>query len=97
MFGDTAQADALAARGQTFAVTTSKPPEIGAATGVEFRSGGNVQSAAEPVRRGGGDARVVKPPADGGERRSVPPYARHLTGVRRSARRCGARRRPCRA
>ena len=61
MFGDNALADALTARGQRLALTTSKPPEIGAATGVEFRSGGVVQTAAEIVRRGGGDARVVKP------------------------------------
>jgi gamma-glutamyltranspeptidase/glutathione hydrolase len=33
--------------------------EIGAATGVEIRSNGTLVSAAEPVRRGGGDARVV--------------------------------------
>jgi gamma-glutamyltranspeptidase / glutathione hydrolase len=36
-------------------------PEIGAATGVEFLSDGQVVAAAEPVRRGGGSAAVVKP------------------------------------
>jgi gamma-glutamyltranspeptidase/glutathione hydrolase len=36
-------------------------PEIGAATGVEFLSDGRVLAAAEPVRRGGGSAAVVKP------------------------------------
>ena len=61
VLADTELSNALGARGQKLALTTSKPPEIGAATGVEFRPGGVVQSAAEPVRRGGGDARVVKP------------------------------------
>ena len=36
-------------------------PEIGAATGVEFLPDGQVLAAAEPVRRGGGSAAVVKP------------------------------------
>jgi gamma-glutamyltranspeptidase / glutathione hydrolase len=36
-------------------------PEIGAATGVELLPGGALQAAAEPVRRGGGDAEVVCP------------------------------------
>jgi gamma-glutamyltranspeptidase/glutathione hydrolase len=36
-------------------------PEIGAATGVEFLPDGRVLAAAEPVRRGGGSAAVVKP------------------------------------
>jgi gamma-glutamyltranspeptidase / glutathione hydrolase len=36
-------------------------PEIGAATGVEFLPNGQVVAAAEPVRRGGGSAAVVKP------------------------------------
>ncbi|MGZ6708182.1 MAG: gamma-glutamyltransferase [Solirubrobacteraceae bacterium] len=61
VLADTALSDALRARGQKLALTTTSPPEIGAATGVEFRAGGVVQAAAEPVRRGGGDARVVKP------------------------------------
>jgi gamma-glutamyltranspeptidase/glutathione hydrolase len=36
-------------------------PEIGAATGVEFLPDGQVVAAAEPVRRGGGSAAVVRP------------------------------------
>ena len=39
----------------------SSIPEIGAATGIEFLSGGLVLAAAEPVRRGGGSAMVEKP------------------------------------
>ena len=35
--------------------------EIGAATGIEFLSGGGVLAAAEPMRRGGGSAMVVSP------------------------------------
>jgi gamma-glutamyltranspeptidase / glutathione hydrolase len=35
--------------------------EIGAATGIEFLGGGRVLAAAEPVRRGGGSAAVVRP------------------------------------
>jgi gamma-glutamyltranspeptidase / glutathione hydrolase len=35
--------------------------EIGAATGAEFLPGGRLEAAAEPVRRGGGDAEVVNP------------------------------------
>jgi gamma-glutamyltranspeptidase / glutathione hydrolase len=37
--------------------------QIGAATGVEFLPGGLLEAAAEPVRRGGGDAEVVSPQA----------------------------------
>jgi gamma-glutamyltranspeptidase / glutathione hydrolase len=48
---------ALTARGEVFSST----PEIGAATGIEFLSGGLVLAAAEPVRRGGGSAMVVNP------------------------------------
>jgi gamma-glutamyltranspeptidase/glutathione hydrolase len=36
-------------------------PEIGAATGIEFLPGNRFLSAAEPVRRGGGSAAVVRP------------------------------------
>jgi gamma-glutamyltranspeptidase / glutathione hydrolase len=43
--------------GQQFTST----PEIGAATGVEFLPGGRLEAAAEPARRGGGDAEVVHP------------------------------------
>jgi gamma-glutamyltranspeptidase/glutathione hydrolase len=52
-----ADAAALAALGHVFTST----PEIGAATGVEFRGGGRVLAAAEPTRRGGGAAAVVFP------------------------------------
>ena len=48
---------ALEALGQAFAPT----PEIGAATGVERLSDGRWVAAAEPVRRGGGAAAVVRP------------------------------------
>ncbi|GAA0396773.1 gamma-glutamyltranspeptidase [Acrocarpospora corrugata] len=47
---------ALQARGHVFAVT----PEIGAATGLEFLGRGKVQAVAEPTRRGGGSALVVR-------------------------------------
>ena len=35
--------------------------EIGAVAALEFRPGGTILAAAEPVRRGGGDAEVVVP------------------------------------
>jgi len=48
--------------GQQFTSTAgTATPEIGAATGVEFLPGGRLEAAAEPVRRGGGDAEVVHP------------------------------------
>ena len=47
----------LEALGHTFSETL----EIGAATALEFLGDGVILSAAEPVRRGGGDAGVVKP------------------------------------
>lgn len=37
--------------------------EIGAATGVELLPDGTMEAAAEPVRRGGGWAATVSPPA----------------------------------
>jgi gamma-glutamyltranspeptidase / glutathione hydrolase len=46
----------LTARREKFAA----PAEIGAATGIEFRSDGRMLAAAEPVRRGGGSAMVVR-------------------------------------
>lgn len=46
----------LTARGHSFAPN----PEIGAATAVEFLRGGMLQAVAEPVRRGGGSALVVR-------------------------------------
>jgi gamma-glutamyltranspeptidase/glutathione hydrolase len=48
--------DALQARGHQFSST----PEIGAATAIELRGDGTAQAAAEPVRRGGGSAMVVR-------------------------------------
>ncbi|MBP1136343.1 gamma-glutamyltranspeptidase/glutathione hydrolase [Arthrobacter sp. PvP023] len=39
----------------------SSLPEIGAATAIEFKPDGRMVAAAEPVRRGGGSAMVVKP------------------------------------
>ncbi len=50
----------LAAYGHTF-VPPPAPGEIGAVTGIELRRGGRLVAVAEPVRRGGGDARVVRP------------------------------------
>jgi gamma-glutamyltranspeptidase/glutathione hydrolase len=52
----------LTALGHSFVVAPGPPVgEIGAATGLEFLGRGRVQAAAEPVRRGGGSALVVKP------------------------------------
>ena len=53
----TPEAAGLQALGQQFTPTD----EIGAATGIAFLPGGLFQAAAEPVRRGGGSAMVVKP------------------------------------
>lgn len=55
--------------GQTFAISDTSPldptitisPDIGAATGLELLGDGSVLAAAEPVRRGGGAAGVVRP------------------------------------
>jgi gamma-glutamyltranspeptidase/glutathione hydrolase len=41
--------------------TLSPTGEIGAATGITFFGGGVMQAAAEPVRRGGGNAQVAQP------------------------------------
>ena len=56
-FISSTEAGALVARGHRFAST----PEIGAATALEFLHGNRVLAAAEPVRRGGGTALVVRP------------------------------------
>jgi gamma-glutamyltranspeptidase/glutathione hydrolase len=48
---------ALTAYGHTYTTMS----EIGAATGIEFLTGGRTLAAAEPVRRGGGSAAVVQP------------------------------------
>jgi gamma-glutamyltranspeptidase/glutathione hydrolase len=50
-------APALQALGHTFTST----PEIGAVTGVALLGRGRMQAVAEPVRRGGGSAVVVRP------------------------------------
>ncbi|OLB65614.1 MAG: gamma-glutamyltransferase [Actinobacteria bacterium 13_2_20CM_2_72_6] len=50
------EASALAALGHVFASN----PEIGAATGIEFLGDGRLLAAAEPTRRGGGAAAVVR-------------------------------------
>jgi gamma-glutamyltranspeptidase/glutathione hydrolase len=49
----------LAALGHTF-VPPPAPGEIGAAAGIEFLKNGRLLAAAEPVRRGGGSAGVVR-------------------------------------
>jgi gamma-glutamyltranspeptidase/glutathione hydrolase len=56
-FRTSAEAAELTAMGHVFATT----PEIGAATGVEFLPRGRLLAAAEPVRRGGGAAAVIRP------------------------------------
>jgi len=56
-FINSPEGQALLARGHSY--TTMD--EIGAATGIEFLSGGQTLAAAEPVRRGGGSAAVVQP------------------------------------
>ena len=53
----TAQGYTLKPAGDAF----TSAAEIGAATGLRFYPKGRVQAVAEPVRRGGGDAGVVKP------------------------------------
>ena len=50
------QAPVLTALGHVFASTS----EIGAATGIEFLGDGRLLAAAEPVRRGGGSAGVLR-------------------------------------
>jgi gamma-glutamyltranspeptidase / glutathione hydrolase len=48
---------ALTARGHSF----TSVAEIGAVTAIERRRDGRLVAVAEPVRRGGGDAGVVRP------------------------------------
>ncbi|MEA2131091.1 MAG: gamma-glutamyltranspeptidase / glutathione hydrolase [Solirubrobacteraceae bacterium] len=57
------EAAALQARGHVFAIAplAAGVPEIGAATGIEFVGRHGLLAAAEPVRRGGGSALVVRP------------------------------------
>ena len=47
--------------GQTFSPTAALFGEIGAATGIEFLGKGRLLAAAEPTRRGGGSALVLRP------------------------------------
>ena len=54
------EGQALAAAPYGHRLTTISPPEIGAATALEFRRRGRVLAAAEPTRRGGGSAMVVR-------------------------------------
>ena len=55
-FNTTAEATALRARGHVLGPS----PEIGASTAIEFLGGGRLLAAAEPTRRGGGSALVVR-------------------------------------
>ena len=59
-FLESPEAAGLRALGHVLTEVTPNP-EIGAATGVEFLPDGRVVAAAEPVRRGGGSAAVVRP------------------------------------
>ncbi|MEQ4204835.1 gamma-glutamyltransferase [Actinopolymorpha sp. B9G3] len=54
------EGEALVAKGHKFA----EIPEIGAETALEFGRHGFVQAVAEPTRRGGGSAMVVRPGPD---------------------------------
>jgi gamma-glutamyltranspeptidase / glutathione hydrolase len=56
-FIDLPEADGLAQLGHVFAT----PAEIGAVAAIEFLPDGRLLAAAEPVRRGGGSAGVVRP------------------------------------
>src|SRR6185437_12272315 len=55
--------------GQTFSISDTSPldpsitiaPTIGVESGLQLLPGGRMQAAAEPVRRGGGSAGVVRP------------------------------------
>jgi gamma-glutamyltranspeptidase/glutathione hydrolase len=60
-FLTTPEAAALQARGHTFTVSTGTGAQIGAATASELLGGARLLAAAEPVRRGGGSALVVRP------------------------------------
>jgi gamma-glutamyltranspeptidase/glutathione hydrolase len=52
---------ALTAKGQSIQLYPGPPPFIGAATGLEFLRPGLVEAVAEPTRRHGGSALVVRP------------------------------------
>ncbi len=52
----------LTARGHAFSIVTPNPPgEIGAVEAIAFGRHGRQQAVAEPTRRGGGSAMVVRP------------------------------------
>jgi gamma-glutamyltranspeptidase / glutathione hydrolase len=87
------EAAALTARGQVLAVTQTPPTarEIGAATGIEFLDHGIALAAAEPSRRGGGSAMVVRPGVSGRA------HGRSAHRDRRGARAARSRTRPARA
>jgi gamma-glutamyltranspeptidase/glutathione hydrolase len=58
---DAPEAAGLTALGHRLTLyTSSGGPDIGAATAIEFRRGGQTLAVAEPVRRGGGSAAVVR-------------------------------------
>jgi gamma-glutamyltranspeptidase / glutathione hydrolase len=59
-FQGTPEAAALQSRGHSFTVSTGTGAQIGAATAVELLGHGQFLAAAEPVRRGGGSALVVR-------------------------------------
>jgi gamma-glutamyltranspeptidase/glutathione hydrolase len=59
-YAESPEGVALAGRGHRFTVSVDAGGEIGAATGIELRRGGRFLAAAEPVRRGGGSALVVR-------------------------------------
>jgi gamma-glutamyltranspeptidase/glutathione hydrolase len=84
-FLSTPEAAALQARGQSFVVSTGTAAQIGAATGIEFLGQGATLAAAEPVRRGGGSAMVVRPGASASGRvrhRSARPARRGAAAAR---------------
>jgi gamma-glutamyltranspeptidase/glutathione hydrolase len=58
-FASSPDGEARLAFGHSFNTTSN--PEIGAVTGIEFLEDGRTLAAAEPVRRGGGSAGVVRP------------------------------------
>ena len=60
-FISSAEGQALAAAPYGHRLTAITPPEIGAATALEFGRRGRVLAVAEPTRRGGGSAMVVRP------------------------------------
>jgi gamma-glutamyltranspeptidase/glutathione hydrolase len=86
-FLTTPEAAALQGRGHSFVVNTGTGAEIGAATAIEFLGRGLVQVAAEPSRRGGGSAMVVRgaggPHGHDGRHHMRPPHDVKTPGARR--------------